>query len=313
MSKAFVFPGQGSQFVGMGKDFADNFASAKDVFEEVDEALNEKLSAMIFEGTIEDLTMTRNTQPALMATSIAITRTIEKQSGKKLSDMCHYVAGHSLGEYSALCAAGAISLSDTAKLLRIRGNAMTDAVPQGQGSMAALIGTDYEQAAKISKEVSGYGVCQAANDNGGGQVVISGDAKAIDQAIIAAQNYGIKRAVKLAVSAPFHCELMLPAAKIMEDALGIVNLKSPNVPLIANVTADVVIDSEDIKKLLVKQVTGTVRWRESVLKLKEKGINKIVEFGAGKVLSTLVKRIDSDIESSSVQTVEDMEAFLKEI
>jgi [acyl-carrier-protein] S-malonyltransferase len=295
----------------MGKDFFENFTCAREVFEEVDDALGENLSKLIFEGPMEDLTLTQNTQPALMATSVAVIRTIEEQSGKKLADMCSFVAGHSLGEYSALCAANAISLSDTAKLLKIRGNAMSDAVPDGKGGMAALIGVDFEQASKIAKNVSEYGACQAANDNGGGQVVISGDIKAINQAVSVASEYGARKAVKLPVSAPFHSTMMEPAALVMQDALGIVHFNEPSVPLITNVTADIETNPDEIKKLLVAQVTGMVRWRESILKLKNENVEQIFEFGAGKVLSGLVKRIDKSFASSSIQTVEDMEKFIE--
>lgn len=311
MSKAFVFPGQGSQFVGMGKEVADNFPEAAHIFEEVDDALGENLSKLIFEGPIEELTLTQNTQPALMATSVAILRAIEKQGGKDISELCSYVAGHSLGEYSALCAANAISVADTARLLRIRGNAMAEAVPAGKGGMAALIGVDFEKADEIAKSVAGSGLCQAANDNGGGQVVVSGEMAAIDKVVEVASEFGVKRAVKLPVSAPFHSELMAPAAKIMQEALAEVGVKSPSVPLIANVTADVVTDPDEIRKLLVQQVTGMVRWRESVITLKEQGVEQIVEVGAGKVLAGLTRRIDKELSSTSIQTPEDIEGFLK--
>lgn len=313
MSRAFVFPGQGSQFVGMGKELADNFATAREVFEEVDDALGEKLSTIIFEGPMEELTLTQNTQPALMATSIAVSRIIEKESGSDISKLCSYVAGHSLGEYSALCAARAVSLSDTAKLLRIRGNAMAEAVPAGKGGMAALIGVDFEQASQIAQEVSQYGDCQAANDNGGGQVVISGKMEAIDKAVEIAPGLGARKAVKLPVSAPFHSNLMDPAAKIMQEALSNAQFSEPCVPLIANVTADIVTDTQEIKDLLVKQVTGMVRWRESILKLKSLNVENIVELGAGKVLSGLVKRIDKEISGSSIQSADNIEDFLKAI
>jgi [acyl-carrier-protein] S-malonyltransferase len=313
MNRAFVFPGQGSQFVGMGKELAENFASAREVFEEVDEALKEKLSKLIFSGVMEELTLTQNTQPALMAVSIAVIRTIEQQGGNNIEKLCSYVAGHSLGEYSALCAAGAISLSDTARLLRIRGNAMAEAVPQGKGGMAALIGVDFELATKIAEKVSEYGICQVANDNGGGQVVISGEIKAIDKAIEIASELGARKAVKLPVSAAFHCSLMQPAANIMREALNEVKVSSPLVPLIANVTADVVTNPDEIKDLLVKQVTGMVRWRESIIKLKEKNIGEISELGAGKVLSGLIKRIDGDINTCSIQSIDDIEKFFASV
>ncbi|MCE3233711.1 MAG: fabD [Rickettsiaceae bacterium] len=310
MNRALVFPGQGSQFVGMGKEVYDTFAEARLVFEEVDDALNQNLTKIIFEGPMEDLTQTQNTQPALMAVSVALMRAIEKQSGKKLHELCSYVAGHSLGEYSALCAAGAFSLADTARLLRIRGNAMAEAVPAGKGGMAALIGVEFEAAAKLAESVSDVGQCQAANDNGGGQVVISGEMAAIDKAVAVASEFGIKRAVKLPVSAPFHSKMMQPAAQIMADALAKVEVKKPSVPVIANVTADIVTNPDDIRKLLVEQVTGMVRWRESVINLKNKGVTEIIEVGAGKVLSGLVKRIEKDIETSSIQTPADIEVLL---
>lgn len=313
MNRAFVFPGQGSQFIGMGKELAENFAAAREVFEEVDEALKEKLSKLIFSGVMEELTLTQNTQPALMAVSIAVIRTIEQQGGNNITKLCGYVAGHSLGEYSALCAAGSISLSDTAKLLRTRGNAMAEAVPQGKGGMAALIGVDFELATKIAEKVSEYGVCQVANDNGGGQVVISGEIKAIDKAIEVASELGARKAVKLPVSTAFHSSLMEPAAKIMRIALDEVKVYSPCVSLIANVTADVVTNPDEIKDLLVKQVTGMVRWRESILKLKEKNISEIAELGAGKVLSGLIKRIDGDINTCSIQSIDDIEKFLASV
>lgn len=310
MVKAFVFPGQGSQFVGMGKDVCEAFAEAKHVFQEVDDALGQNLSKIIFEGPMEDLTLTQNTQPALMAVSVAIMRVIEKQGGKDISKLCSYVAGHSLGEYSALCAAGSISLSDTAKLLRIRGNAMAEAVPAGQGGMAALIGVEFEQADEIAKAASDVGPCQGANDNGGGQVVISGAMAAIDKAIEIAAAKGVKRAIKLPVSAPFHSAMMQPAAEKMREALANVAIKAPLVPLVANVTADIVSEPDNIRKLLVEQVTGMVRWRESVIFLKKQGVTEAVEIGAGKVLAGLVKRIEKEIETSSIQTPQDIESFI---
>jgi len=313
MKKALVYPGQGSQFVGMSKEIYDAFQVARDVFLEVDDALSETLSKLIFEGPMEDLTLTQNTQPALMAVSIAIQKVIEKESGKKISDLCSFVAGHSLGEYSALCAAGSIGIADTARLLRIRGNAMLDAVPAGQGGMAALIGVDFEKAQEVAKFASSEGACQAANDNGGGQVVISGLMAAIDKAVAGASSLGVKRAVKLPVSAPFHSSLMEPAARKMAEALAAVKVMSPSVPLIANVTAEEVTNPDEIRELLVKQVTGMVRWRESVNALKNKGVGRIVEIGAGKVLAGLVKRIEPEVETVSIQTPQDVEAFINSL
>lgn len=308
--RAFVFPGQGSQFIGMGKEAADQYQEAKHVFDAVDEALGQKLSTLVFEGPSEELTLTSNTQPALMATSIALIKVIEKETGKSLADLCDYVAGHSLGEYTALCAAEAISLGDTARLLRIRGDAMQAAVPAGQGGMAALIGVDFEQADAIAKEAAKGETCQAANDNGGGQVVVSGAAAAIDRVLEVAAEKGVKRAVKLPVSAPFHSALMKPAADKMRDALAAVNVKSPLVPLIANVTAEEVTDPQTIRDLLVEQVTGMVRWRESVEKLNALGVEELVEVGAGKVLAGLTKRIEKSLKACSLQTPADISGFI---
>lgn len=307
MKRALVFPGQGSQFVGMGKEVYDAFNIAREVFEEVGSAISQDLAKLIFSGSIEELTSTENTQPALMAVSIAIFRVIEQQSGKAVTDLCAYTAGHSLGEYSALCASGAINLTDTAKLLKIRGNAMK-AAPTG--SMAALIGVDFAKAEEVAKFASSQGACEAANDNGGGQVVISGSSAAIDLAVASAGQFGIKRAIKLPVSAAFHSSLMSDAAKIMQDALQDVKINSPKVPLFANVTAGPVTDPETIRKLLVEQVTKVVRWRETVINLKSKEVSNIVEIGAGKVLSGLVKRIDPELSAISIQTPEDIENFL---
>lgn len=311
MKRAFIFPGQGSQAVGMGREVYDAFAEARDVFHEVDDALSQKLSKLIFEGPIEDLTLTENAQPALMAVSIAIHKVLEKQGNKKIHDLASYVAGHSLGEYTALTAAGSLSVADSAKLLRIRGSAMQQAVPQGQGGMAALIGADLAVAEKIAAEAAKGQICQVANDNSDGQVVISGNIEAVKRAEEVAKANGIKRFVMLNVSAPFHSKLMEPAAKRMQDALSETEIKKPAVPLVANVTANETQDPAEIKRLLVEQVTGRVRWRESVICLGQNGVNLTVEIGSGKVLSGLTKRIVKEMDAASIQTPQDIENYLK--
>jgi len=312
MTRAFTFPGQGSQTPGMGKKLADAFVSARAVFEEVDDALGDHLSRLIFEGPEADLTLTQNAQPALMAVSVAVARTIENESGKPLAELGSFVAGHSLGEYSALAAAGSFSLADTARLLRLRGKAMQRAVPVGVGAMAALLGAEIAQAEEISKEAStGNETCAVANDNAPGQVVISGHKTAIERAAEIAKTKGIKRAMMLPVSAPFHCPLMAPAAREMEEALANVTLMPPRLPLIANVTARPVSDPATIARQLVEQVTGRVRWRETVETMPGLGVTTIVELGAGKVLTTMAKRIVKDVPGLSVETPEELEAFLK--
>lgn len=307
MSIAFTFPGQGSQAVGMGKALADNFAEARAVFDEVDEALGEKLSSIIWEGPEETLTLTANAQPALMAVSIAVVRVLESR-GISLKDKVSFVAGHSLGEYSALCAAGTFSLSDTARLLRIRGNAMQKAVPAGEGAMAAIIGLEHEDVEAICAEASKHGPVQIANDNGGGQLVISGAKGAVEAAAALATTKGAKRALMLPVSAPFHSALMEPAAEAMREALANVTKNDPVVPLIANVRAAPVKSADDIAALLVEQVTGQVRWRETVQWLGENGVTTLYEIGAGKVLTGLARRINKDISGVAIGTPEDTDA-----
>jgi [acyl-carrier-protein] S-malonyltransferase len=313
MSRAFVFPGQGSQVVGMGRALADAFPSAREVFQEVDDALNQKLSQILWEGPEADLTLTENAQPALMAVSVAVVRTLEKESGKKLADLGRFVAGHSLGEYSALAAVGAFTLADTARLLKLRGQAMQKAVPVGEGGMCALLGADLALAQEIAEAASQGEVCQAANDNGGGQVVLSGKKTAIERAIKIAGEKGVKRALPLPVSAPFHCVMMQPAADAMADALGKTQIEIPSLPLVANVTARPVSDVEVIRRQLVEQVTGMVRWRESVEHMAEIGVEQFVELGAGKVLAGLVKRIAKDAATASIGTPDDIDAFLKSL
>jgi len=305
--RAFVFPGQGAQTVGMGRALADAYPQARAVFEEVDEALGEKLSALIWEGDIETLTLTRNAQPALMATSIAAMRALEAE-GFAVTDAA-FVAGHSLGEYSALCAAGAISLSDTARLLCIRGTAMQEAVPVGVGAMAAILGLDFAAVDEIAREAAGHEVCQAANDNDPAQVVISGHKPAVERAAALAKERGAKRALMLPVSAPFHCALMQPAASVMADALAGVEINEPAVPLIANVRAEPVTMPGAIRQFLVEQVTGSVRWRESVQFMAEQGVTEFWEIGAGKALSGMIKRIAPGVETKAVGTPEDIAAL----
>src|SRR6266498_1778609 len=291
MSFAFVFPGQGSQAVGMGKALADAFAPARAVFEEVDAALGQRLTSIMWEGPAETLTLTENAQPALMAVSLAAMRALEAHAGVDVARDARFVAGHSLGEYSALAAAGALSIADTARLLRLRGRAMQKAVPVGTGAMAALLGLDFEQAAAVAAEAAQGQVCQAANDNGGGQVVVSGDRAAVERAVEIAKTKGAKRAMLLPVSAPFHCKLMQPAADAMAEALAGVTIKTPASPLVSNVLAAPITDPDEIRRRLIEQVTGTVRWRESVAYMAAHGVTRFFEIGAGKVLSGLVKRI----------------------
>ena len=295
---AFLFPGQGAQAIGMGKDLAENFLVSKNVFEEVNDALGQDLSGLIWDGDIETLTLAENAQPALMATSIAAIKALEAEGIK--FDQASYIAGHSLGEYSALCAAGSLSLTDTAKLLRIRGKAMQDAVPFGLGAMAAILGLDFETVSQITNLSSDDQICQAANDNDPGQVVISGHKNAVDQTIELAKDAGAKRAVLLPVSAPFHCSLMQPAADIMAKALNDIKLEDPIVPLVANVRANEQNNGDMIKDLLIEQVTGSVRWRESIEFMSSKGVSEVFEIGAGKALSGMVRRINREISVNQV-------------
>ncbi|MCF1709680.1 ACP S-malonyltransferase [Tabrizicola sp. J26] len=306
MSRAFVFPGQGAQTIGMGRALAEAYPAAKAVFDEVDAALGEKLSALIWEGDAETLTLTQNAQPALMATSIAALRALEAEGVGVTS--AAFVAGHSLGEYSALCAAGSLTLADTARLLRLRGQAMQAAVPVGVGAMAALLGLDFAAAAEVAAEAAQGEVCQAANDNDPAQVVVSGHKGAIERAVEIAKAKGAKRALLLPVSAPFHCALMQPAAEAMAAALAGVTIKAPVVPVVANVRAEAVSDPEAIRKLLVEQVTGSVRWRESVLWMEAQGVTEAWEIGAGKALSGMVKRIAPGIATRAVGTPDDVKA-----
>jgi [acyl-carrier-protein] S-malonyltransferase len=308
MTTAFTFPGQGSQSVGMGRALADAFAASRQVFEEVDAALGEPLSRTIFEGPEETLTLTANAQPALMATSIAALRALEA-TGVSVAGTAAFVAGHSLGEYTALVAAGSLSVGEAAVLLRTRGRAMQDAVPAGEGAMAALLGLDLDAAALVAAEAAVEDVCDVANDNAPGQVVLSGSRAAVERAVELAKARGAKRAIMLAVSAPFHCALMAPAAEVMQAALAAASIRAPAVPLLCNVTAAPVTDPGEIRRRLVEQVTGTVRWRESVGALASAGVDRFVEFGAGSVLSGLAKRIAKDARAFSVGTPADVEAF----
>jgi [acyl-carrier-protein] S-malonyltransferase len=306
MSRALVFPGQGAQVIGMGRALADAYPAAKAVFEEVDAALGEKLSALIWDGDQETLTLTQNAQPALMATSIAALRALEAE-GFQVSSAA-YVAGHSLGEYSALCAAGALSLADTARLLRLRGRAMQAAVPVGVGAMAALLGLDFATATEVAAEAAVGEICQAANDNDPAQVVVSGHRAAVERALEIAKARGAKRAILLPVSAPFHCALMEPAARAMAEALAGVDVKAPVVPLVANVRTVAVEDPEVIRNLLVEQVTGSVRWRESVEWMSAQGVTEFWEIGAGKALSGMIRRIAKEVECRAIGSPEDVVA-----
>ena len=313
MSIAFVFPGQGSQQVGMGKALAEAFPAARAVFDEVNEALSQNLSGLMWDGPEADLTLTENAQPALMAVSLAVTRVLEAEHGIILGETAKYVAGHSLGEYSALAAAGTFSLADTARPLKIRGRAMQAATPVGTGAMAALLGLDFEQAAEVAAEAAQGEVCEAANDNAPGQVVLSGHKAAVERALEIAKAKGAKRAVLLPVSAPFHCALMQPAAEAMAKALAEVKMQNPIVPLVANVAAGPLIDANAIQESLIKQVTGTVRWRESMGRMAADGVSLFVELGAGKVLSGLVKRNADGASGLSIGSPDDITAALSQL
>ncbi|MEL0022563.1 MAG: ACP S-malonyltransferase [Rickettsiales bacterium] len=314
MARAFVFPGQGSQAVGMGKDLADASPAARLVFEEVDETLKQNLTKVMFEGPDDQLRLTANAQPALMAVSLAIVRVMEGEGNVSLPSVAAYVAGHSLGEYTALAAAGALTIADTARLLKLRGTTMQIAVPVGEGAMAALMGptvAEAEEIALAAVEAGAAGdVCDVANDNAPGQVVVSGSTAAVERAVEIAAERGAKRSIILPVSAPFHCSLMQPAADAMAGALAKTTIAPPSVPLIANVTADEVRDPESIRSNLVSQVTGRVRWRESVVALKGKSVDTLIETGAGRVLSGLARRIDREMSATSLQGPEDIEKFL---
>ena len=310
MKTALVFPGQGSQAVGMGKDLHEKFASAREVFGKVDDILKVNLSKIMFEGPADELTKTENTQPALMAVSIALTTVLEKDFGKKITDLCSFVAGHSLGEYSALCAAKAISLEETAKLLQVRGSEMAKCGEKSQGAMAAILGVEIEVAEAIASEAAQGEVCQVANDNSVGQVVISGSKTAIDRAIEIAKAKGAKRALALPVSGAFHSALMLEAQEKMKIALAAADIKSPIVPVVANVTANIVTDPNQIRDLLAQQITGSVRWRETMLFLASQGVEEVIEIGSGKVLAGLVGRTCPNMKSRSIQNAQDLETLV---
>ncbi len=313
MAIAFTFPGQGSQKVGMGQALGAQFAAARAVFAEVDDALGVKLSEIMWQGPAEVLTLTENAQPALMAVSLAAMRVLETEHGFSLQDSVKFVAGHSLGEYSALAAAGALSIGDAARLLQLRGRAMQEAVPVGEGAMAALLGLDFAEAEKVAAEAAQGEVCQAANDNAPGQVVVSGARAAVERAVEIAKEYGARRAVMLDVSAPFHCDLMAPAAERMRAALAEIDVAAPVVPLIANVSAAPVSTPEEIRARLVEQVTGTVRWRESVIYMAQNGIDTVYEVGAGKVLTSLARRIERRLAAYAIGTPEDVSAAVERL
>lgn len=310
MSRAFVFPGQGSQEVGMGRELAEAFPAARLVFEEVDDALEQKLSVLMFNGPAEELTLTENAQPALMAVSMAVVKVLETEGNVTVADSAAYVAGHSLGEYSALAAAGALTLADTARLLKTRGEAMQAAVPVGEGAMAAILGLDIADVEDVAAAAAEDQVCDVANDNSEGQIVVSGNTEAVERAIEIAKDKGAKRGILLPVSAPFHCRLMDPAADIMTYALASAEMMPPKPPVVTNVAAQPISDPDELRSMLIEQITQTVRWRESVLTMVELGVEDICEIGAGKVLSGLARRINRDLGAQSVSTPADVETFL---
>ena len=312
MKRAFVFPGQGSQQPGMGRDLAEAFAPARRLFEEVDDALSQHLSRLMFEGPESDLTLTENAQPALLAASLAVIRVLEAESGFDVAQLA-YVAGHSLGEYSAHAAAGTFSVPDAVRLVKRRGQAMQKAVPGGEGAMAALLGLDIDAAREVAAGTAGFGICVVANDNCPGQIVVSGHTAAVERAVVLAAERGARRSIMLPVSAPFHCPLMAAVAEVMEKALEEVSLTMPRVPVVANVTAAPASDPNEIRELLVEQVIRLVRWRETVLLFKQHEVEEIVEIGAGRVLTGLVKRIDRELAASSVGTAAETEALMKRL
>ena len=317
MKPTFVFPGQGSQFVGMGRELAESFPDAAHIFEEIDDALSRNLTKIIFEGPDEELNLTENTQPGLMAVSMAVVNVLTRQGGVRLDQACSFVAGHSLGEYSALTAAGALELADTARLLKTRGQAMQRAVPVGEGAMAAILGLALPDVQAVVEKAAAQAedsqICQAANDNCDGQIVVSGHAGAVQLAVDLASEAGAKKAVTLPVSAPFHCSLMAPAAQTMSYALADTDFRPPCVPVVTNVTAQAEQDPSQLRSLLVDQITGMVRWRESVLWMRKQGVGDMIELGAGKVLSGLIRRIDRDIACESVGTPEQVEALIEKL